>query len=503
MLRVIEPGTAIKKAKSDVIRFVPSTPDRVAVIRRIFDWCVAGHGYHYIAAKLNDEGIRSPEGTPWNTARIGKIIANPTYRGAIAWNRHTMGSLFGVDGQGTLRPKRKKGWRLNDESDWIVSEDVHEPLVTPAKFEKARLAVAKRRREGGRAKPNRSLLASFMVCKKCGHHYVLRRDTRWPGPKGVGYRSYSDAGYHRGGKSVCQFTNLPADALDAFVLAQIKRVLIGDHTTAAKAIDAFAKAMLSRQKPASNSKGVERDLDAVNRKIKATVAMLADPAFDGLDELRSTLADLKGKRDSLQAKLAPKPIVAQPALDEKALVKWAAERFATLDKLLAGGEINPQGRALIETFIIRVEVDPDAKQGVIIVPADLQAALERSSTWVAHTDFMGNHEWCFYCWREGAAHVFLGPNNAVDVWSVKKVNPQSMVHLTEKPVELAARAMQYSSRAGENVLDLFGGSGSTLIAAEQHGRNAYLMELDPLYCDVIVARYEQFTGRKAERRMAA
>jgi DNA modification methylase len=85
-------------------------------------------------------------------------------------------------------------------------------------------------------------------------------------------------------------------------------------------------------------------------------------------------------------------------------------------------------------------------------------------------DFMGNHEWCFYGWREGAAHQFFGPNNAVDVWSIKKVNPQSMIHLTEKPVELASRAMEYSSRPGENVLDMFGGSGSTLIAAEERGR---------------------------------
>jgi DNA modification methylase len=114
-------------------------------------------------------------------------------------------------------------------------------------------------------------------------------------------------------------------------------------------------------------------------------------------------------------------------------------------------------------------------------------------------DYMGAHEWCFYGWREGAAHVFLGPNNATDLWHVKKVNPQSMIHLTEKPVELAVRAMQYSSRAGENVIDLFGGSGSTLIAAEQTGRRAFLMELDPLYCDIVVARFEKFAGRKAER----
>lgn len=92
-----------------------------------------------------------------------------------------------------------------------------------------------------------------------------------------------------------------------------------------------------------------------------------------------------------------------------------------------------------------------------------------------------------------------GLTEATDVWHVKKVTPQAMVHLTEKPVELAARAMRLSSRAGENVLDLFGGSGSTLIGAEQTGRRAFLMELDPLYCDVIVNRWEQFTGRQALR----
>ena len=74
-----------------------------------------------------------------------------------------------------------------------------------------------------------------------------------------------------------------------------------------------------------------------------------------------------------------------------------------------------------------------------------------------------------------------------------------MVHLTEKPVELAVRAMTYSSKRGENVLDLFGGSGSTLIAAEQTGRHAYLMELDAPYCDVIVERWKAFTGQKADR----
>ena len=74
-----------------------------------------------------------------------------------------------------------------------------------------------------------------------------------------------------------------------------------------------------------------------------------------------------------------------------------------------------------------------------------------------------------------------------------------MVHLTEKPVELASRAIEYSSRRGENILDLFGRSGSTLIAAEQAARRAYLVEVDPLYCDVIVQRWQEFSGKQAER----
>jgi DNA modification methylase len=117
-------------------------------------------------------------------------------------------------------------------------------------------------------------------------------------------------------------------------------------------------------------------------------------------------------------------------------------------------------------------------------------------------DYMGDHEWCFYGWKEGAAHRFFGPPNTTDVWSVKKINPQNMVHLTEKPTQLAVRAMLYSSRPGETVLDLFGGSGSTLIAAEQTGRRGLLMEIDPLYVDVIVQRYESFSGCKAQRRKA-
>ncbi len=84
-----------------------------------------------------------------------------------------------------------------------------------------------------------------------------------------------------------------------------------------------------------------------------------------------------------------------------------------------------------------------------------------------------------------------------DVWFVNKPTKNDL-HPTMKPVELVERAVRNSSKSRDIVLDCFGGSGSTLIACEKAGRQARLIELDPKYCDVIVKRWEEFTGKKAE-----
>jgi DNA modification methylase len=118
---------------------------------------------------------------------------------------------------------------------------------------------------------------------------------------------------------------------------------------------------------------------------------------------------------------------------------------------------------------------------------------------LTRNDFLGDHACAFYGWRQGAAHRFYGPADASDVWAIQNVDSPSTVRLKEKPVELAVRALQYSSQPGEHVLDPFGSTGSTLIAAEQTGRQAFLMEIDALNCDVIVERWKRFTGKKAER----
>lgn len=148
-------------------------------------------------------------------------------------------------------------------------------------------------------------------------------------------------------------------------------------------------------------------------------------------------------------------------------------------------------------------------------------------------DYQWKHEPCLYGWKDGAGHFFIDDRTQTTVYEdkgidLKKLKKTEMLellkdifadkvsstvinedrpsrsaeHPTMKPVKLIGRLIKNSSQQGESVLDTFGGSGSTMIACEQLGRTSYTCELDPKYCDVIVKRWEKFTGKKAERREA-
>ena len=114
---------------------------------------------------------------------------------------------------------------------------------------------------------------------------------------------------------------------------------------------------------------------------------------------------------------------------------------------------------------------------------------------MGRVDYYYKHEPILYGWKKG--HKWYGKGKFdKSVWEIDKPL-KSDLHPTMKPIELIANALFNSSIDGDAVLDLFGGSGSTLIACEQLDRNCYMMELDPKYVDVIIKRWEDFTGEKA------
>lgn len=110
-------------------------------------------------------------------------------------------------------------------------------------------------------------------------------------------------------------------------------------------------------------------------------------------------------------------------------------------------------------------------------------------------DYDYQHEPIFYTWTE-KHHNYRKGDNRTSVWDYDKPRKCDL-HPTMKPVELVANCMKDGTLLGDKVLDLFGGSGTTLIAAEQLGRKCFMMELDPHYCDVIIARWEKLTGKTA------
>ena len=117
---------------------------------------------------------------------------------------------------------------------------------------------------------------------------------------------------------------------------------------------------------------------------------------------------------------------------------------------------------------------------------------------LGRADYQRQYEPILYGWRDGATRHWCGDRDQGDVWQIKKPHKNDL-HPTMKPVELVERALRNSSRPGDTVLDCFGGSGTTLIAAEKTGRRARLMELDPKYVDVIVRRWQDWTGKQATR----
>jgi site-specific DNA-methyltransferase (adenine-specific) len=121
----------------------------------------------------------------------------------------------------------------------------------------------------------------------------------------------------------------------------------------------------------------------------------------------------------------------------------------------------------------------------------------KDSLVLSRKDYHTKYEPIWYGWKEGSRLCPLEDRKQSDVWDIPRPK-KSEEHPTMKPVELVARAITNSSKKGDIVIDLFGGSGTTLIASEQTGRCCRMMELDPKYVDVIVNRWEQLTGKQAE-----
>jgi DNA modification methylase len=164
------------------------------------------------------------------------------------------------------------------------------------------------------------------------------------------------------------------------------------------------------------------------------------------------------------------------------------------DALLSAVTTTKEGSSAYVCFPWRTYTEFEAAMLECGLKASACIVWDKKSIGLGQSNYRPQHEFIFYC--KGGA--WYGDKAQSDVWYMSRGATGQYVHPTQKPVELIEKAINNSSKAGDIIIDCFGGSGSTMIAAEKLGRHSRLMELDPKYCDVIIKRWEDFTGKKAE-----
>jgi DNA modification methylase len=162
------------------------------------------------------------------------------------------------------------------------------------------------------------------------------------------------------------------------------------------------------------------------------------------------------------------------------------------DAIATSSALMKEGGALYACFTWRTYAEFEA--GLESCGHKVKACIvwDKKSIGLGNSNYRPQHEFIFYCGGQ-----WYGDKSESDVWHMSRGATGKYVHPTQKPVELVERALSNSSKAGDVVIDCFGGSGSTLIACEKNNRHSRLMELDPKYCDVIINRWQEFTGKEA------
>lgn len=203
--------------------------------------------------------------------------------------------------------------------------------------------------------------------------------------------------------------------------------------------------------------------------------LLTDPPYN---------VDYVGKTDEALT-------IANDAMDDEQYVQFLVEAISNAVEHLKEGASYYIFHADSEGLAVRMAVNASGlrvRQCLIWV---------KNSIVMGRQDYHWKHEPILYGWKDGAAHYFVNDRTQSTILEVDR--PQrNDVHPTMKPLPLIKRLVANSTRPGDVVLDLFGGSGTTLIACEEMNRRCFMMEYDPGYCDVIIDRWIKFTGKEAE-----
>ncbi len=382
LTRIVPRGERLVSSKQDHAVLVPSTPERVAIIKRLFHECVElGHGHRTIAGGLNVDGIPSPRDgnwsantkSRWSMATVRAMLRNPAYRGDTVWNRRTFAKFHKVRG-GVAEPRSRTEAskpRHNDEADWIVVPGTHEPLVPPTMFERAQelmksraVQVGAKNVRAGSALRSPYLLSGLVACGRCGQNYqgrvVNSTKRRLDGSK-IQTHYYCCGAWVMKGNAACQKLMIKKDPLE--------EILLGVIEDRVQALVAGEGEVLLRQMIDEEIAAQGADPRREAARIRARVAELDQKASVLLDAVtpetrdfvNAKLRDLATEKRGHAARLEELETLAPNALDADAVLKAGLELIGDLPRLLQHGTLEER-KQFVRAFVTGVTVLPDAAE---------------------------------------------------------------------------------------------------------------------------------------------
>ncbi len=382
--RVVPQGEPLTGSKEDRIHLVPSSPHRVAVIRRIFDEYLAGHGYRAIATKLNAEKVPSPRSREWDAqfngqwglSSIRTILLNPAYAGDTCWNRQTGAKFFRATAQGIVE-RKPHSTRVRDQNpteDWVLIRNTHKPLIPRSVFDAVQDVRRKRDEAGahvkhpkGRGKYSNYRLTGMITCGDCGHHFfgythksrACSKDPSLPRP-----RFYVCGGYVTKGNSVCKRRAYPQEPLETYLLSRLQaRLQVFLEDGGDKVLRRFIRESLAQAGPAPKKAlaEVQAEMAKLKKDVDRLLENLTPANRDFVDEklgaIRRRLRELEARQEDLQVRVAQTPNV-------EAVVEAALAQVGRFAKILAHGSIVEQ-KELLRGFIAGITLNPSQNRGVI------------------------------------------------------------------------------------------------------------------------------------------
>ena len=411
LIRTLERGESLNISKRDQGILVPSAPERVKVIEKIFKmYTEEGRGYKSIAQALNSEGIPSPRSPKWSCIYSGKwtdttlraMLVNPLYAGDMVWNRRTDARFHRISKGRAEDRENVHGARLvpNSKEDWIIVRDAHQSLISRRLFEQTKekleskpqsieqRGINPRLKTHGRTwngKRNRFILSGLMTCSLCSCRYQgFHRIKGKPRADGTMVKTYyyGCGGHITKGNSVCEMNPVPQDALESTV---IKTVLDFYQPY----LDKDGRRKLAEAVKAQIGSEVE-DFVAARQRAEEELQRISPIINNLLDNITSTnreyvdkrLLDLNQQRQKLEARLEELDRLALSQAEINNIVADAMKFISTLEFTLSQGL--PQEKLVaLRQCIERILVDKPTgiiKMRIRLVPAgNLQATGELKS----------------------------------------------------------------------------------------------------------------------------